>query len=251
MAIGAGEPNVLVVGAGGLGCPATLALAKGGIRAMTLVDPDRVDETNLHRQLWHRTSDVGRLKVESARAGLERTFPGIRLRTEATRLDQTNALSLFAGHDLVLDCTDGIGTKFLLSDTAVRTKLPLIYAGAVGFDGQLMPVVPGDGGPCLRCLFEDPPAEDAVPTCAQSGVLGPVPGLIGAMQALLALRILQGREMEQKGQASLRVFDGRSLLMRSVTVRRASDCRVCSGARGPARGRGAVPGMAGEGGWRS
>ena len=124
--------RVLVVGAGGLGCPASLALARAGVGHLTLVDPDRVDVTNLHRQLWHRTPDVGRLKVESAAEGLRRAFPALRVETLAERVDERNAASLFQAHDAVVDATDGTSTKLFLSDVAVATGVPLVYGGAAG-----------------------------------------------------------------------------------------------------------------------
>lgn len=128
--------RVLVVGAGGLGCPASLALAQGGVGHLTLVDPDRVDVTNLPRQLWHRTGDVGRSKAESAAAGLLRAFPGLSVEALPERLDAGNAEGLFRAHDLVVDGTDGVATKFFLSDVAVLTGVPLVYGGVLRMQGR-------------------------------------------------------------------------------------------------------------------
>jgi adenylyltransferase/sulfurtransferase len=226
-----GAARVLVVGAGGLGCPASLALARAGVGHLTLADPDRVDVTNLHRQLWHRDADVGRLKVESAVAGLARAFPSLSTQALPQRVDADNAEALFRAHDLVLDATDGTATKFFLSDVAVRTGVPLVYGGVLRMQGQAMRVAPG--GPCLRCLYEAPPPPDAVPTCAQAGVLGAMAGLLGAVQALLALEWLTGEGRALDGEATLRVLDGATLQGRTVRVRRAPECDACGGARVP------------------
>lgn len=211
--------RVLIVGVGGLGCPASLALARAGVPELTLIDPDRVELTNLHRQPWHHTADLGTPKVHSAAQKLQRAFPGVRVTPLQDRLTATNAEALFRGHALVIDATDGVDTKFLLSDTAVRTATPLIYAGVLRFEGLAMRIE--HGGPCLRCLFENPP--DDAPTCAQAGVLGSMAGLMGSLQASLAL---QG-PAPRAGEATLQVIDGRSLTFRAVKVRRRADCAAC------------------------
>ncbi|MFE8598111.1 HesA/MoeB/ThiF family protein [Archangium violaceum] len=223
--------RVLVVGAGGLGCPASLALARAGVGHLTLVDPDRVDVTNLHRQLWHRTPDVGRPKVESAAEGLRRAFPALRVEPLAERVDDRNASSLFQAHDAVVDATDGTSTKLFLSDVAVAAGVPLVYGGVLRMQGQAMRVEPG--GPCLRCLYEEPPSPDAVPTCAQAGVLGSMAGLVGALQAMLVLERLTGEAPVADGAAILHVLDGASLRGRQVRVRRAPDCEGCARPRPP------------------
>ena len=225
------QARVLVVGAGGLGCPASLALAHAGVGHLTLVDPDRVDVTNLPRQLWHRTSDVGRLKVESAAAGLARAFPDLSTEGLAARVDADNAEALFRAHDLVIDATDGTATKFFLSDVAVLTGVPLVYGGVLRMQGQALRVDPD--GPCLRCLYEAPPPPDAVPTCAQAGVLGSMAGLVGAIQALLALERLSGTAGPARGEAVLHVINGTTLSGRTVLVRRAEDCAACAPGRTP------------------
>ncbi|MDY7227952.1 HesA/MoeB/ThiF family protein [Hyalangium rubrum] len=225
------EARVLVVGAGGLGCPASLALAHAGVGHVTMVDPDRVDVTNLHRQLWHRTSDVGRLKAESAAEGLARAFPDLSTEGLAERVDASNAEALFRAHDIVIDATDGTATKFFLSDVAVLTGVPLVYGGVLRMQGQAMRVDPD--GPCLRCLYEAPPPPDSVPTCAQAGVLGSMAGVVGAFQALLALERLAGAPGLARGEAMLHVFDGASLSGRTVRVHRAPDCPSCAPGRTP------------------
>ncbi len=216
--------RALIVGMGGLGCPASLVLARAGVH-LTLVDPDCVEDTNLHRQPWHHQADLGRLKVESASEKLRREFPDLEVSTHALSIDQSNAAGFFSGHDVVIDGTDGLATKFLLSDVAVQTGTKLIYGGVLRFTGQYMPVLPG--GPCLRCLFESPP--DDGPTCAQAGVLGPLAGFIGALQGAAALNVLEGTR--QSNAASLQVIDALTMKARTVTVRRAPDCEACNAPR--------------------
>lgn len=215
--------RVLIVGVGGLGCPASLALARAGVPALTLIDPDRVELTNLHRQPWHHTADLGQPKVHSAATKLGRAFPAVRVTPLQARLTEANAEQLFRTHDLVVDATDGVDTKFLLSDTSVRTGTPLIYAGVLRFEGLALRIEPG--GPCLRCLFENPP--DDAPTCAQAGVLGSMAGLMGGLQASLALR----GPATRAGEALLQVVDGRNLTFRAVKVRRRADCAACGEVR--------------------
>jgi molybdopterin-synthase adenylyltransferase len=218
------DAPVLVVGLGGLGCPASLALARAGHRRFTFVDPDVVDVTNLHRQPWHHPADVGTPKVTSASQKLAAAFPGTKIDARHMSVSAATALELFRGHALVLDCTDGVGTKFLLSDAAVLARLPLIYAGVLRFEGLAMRIEPG--GPCLRCLFESPPAD--VPTCAQAGVLGSMAGLMGGLMARLGLGANPA-----PGLALLQVVDGLALTFRQVKVRRRRDCPAC--------GEGATP----------
>lgn len=214
--------RALIVGAGGLGCPASLALAKAGVPHLTLADPDRVDPTNLHRQLWHRGSDVGRLKVESASDRLRQAFPRLSVEALPLAVGARNAEELFRGQDVVLDCTDSLPTKFLLSDAAVLTGVPLVHGGALALQGQAMRIEPA--GPCLRCLFEGPPPPELVPSCTEAGVLGSVTGAVGALQVLLAL----SPPLPPEAPARLVVIDGLSLALRVVKVRKAADCPACS-----------------------
>lgn len=223
--------RVLVVGVGGLGCPASLALARAKVSRLTLADPDRVEVTNLHRQLWYRTSDVGQPKVTAAADRLRAAFPDLEVVTRQIKVDAARADALFREHDLVIDGTDGAADKFTLSDAAVRTGTPLIHGGVLRLSGQAMAIRPG--GPCLRCLFETVPTGDDAPSCAQAGVLGSMAGLIGGLQALLGLAELKARAGEgpapAPGAATLHVFEGRHLSARQVNVRRAPDCPACRG----------------------
>jgi molybdopterin-synthase adenylyltransferase len=216
------EAKILVVGMGGLGCPAALALAKSGVRSLSLADSDRVDLSNLPRQLWHRTSDAGRAKVDSAADRMESVFPRVRPRRIHERVGRDNAHGLFREHDLVIDATDGTQDKFLLSDFSVMTGTPVVYGGALKLLGQVMLIRPG--GPCLRCLFETVP-EDAGATCAQAGVLGPLVGAVGALQALTALSFLAGRPGANRDNGEwMTTLDGASLVQRRIRVTRRSDC---------------------------
>ncbi len=227
------SPSALIIGVGGLGCPAAVALVRAGVRTLTLMDPDRVDVSNLHRQLLYRAADVGRPKVEAAADRLRALEPSLTLRLTPERFVPAQAVLLFGGHSVVVDAVDGVATKLALSDAAVATRTPLVHAGAVRQEGQLMPVVPG--GPCLRCLFEDGPDEDAIPTCAGAGVLGTVVGWVGALQGALAARIALGASgLAEPGAAHLTRFHPVTLTTRGVLVRRRADCDVC-GEAGRAR----------------
>lgn len=215
--------SVAIVGVGGLGCPASLSLALAGVPRLTLVDPDVVDVTNLHRQPWHHPADVGRPKVRSAAEKLARVAPGLVVELRQERISAGNVLELFAAHALVLDCTDGVGTKFLLSDASVLSGTPTVYAGVLRFEGLALRIE--RGGPCLRCLFETPPTD--VPTCAEAGVLGAMAGVVGGLQATLALR-----PNAEQGTGVLHVVDGREGTFRQVRLTRRPGCAACGeGAR--------------------
>jgi adenylyltransferase/sulfurtransferase len=217
--------DVLVIGAGGLGCPALLGLAPAltqrgvGVR---LLDDDRVDLSNLHRQILHRTVDVGRPKVESARDALLRRFPTLRIEAVALRATADDARALVRGAAVVLDGTDSIEAKFILNDACVAERVPLVHGGVVGFSGQLMSVIPGHA--CYRCLFEAPPT-DAPPTCEQAGILGPAAGVIGARMADEALRILDGKPSLA---GALEVIDFMRDERRVVRIRPRPGCAACT-----------------------
>jgi len=210
----------VIIGMGGLGCPAAVALAAAGARRLTLVDGDVVDTSNLHRQPLYGPEDVGRPKVEVARERLTRAFPGLEVETWRKRLGRSDVDGLLAGHRLAIDGTDSVEAKFLLSDAVARTRTPLVSGGVVQWGGQAMRIDPG--GACLRCLYGTPPGEDDVPTCARAGVLGSLAGVLGALQASLALG-----PPSAAGQSTLHVVDGRSLRFRTLVVRRLSDCPGC------------------------
>jgi adenylyltransferase/sulfurtransferase len=213
----------VIIGMGGLGCPAAVALAQAGARRLTLVDGDVVETSNLHRQPLYGTEDVGRPKVEAARERLSRAFPELELEIWTRRVGPGDVDGLLARHALAIDGTDSVAAKFLLSDAVARVGTPLVSGGVVQWGGQAMRIDPG--GACLRCLYGTPPGEDEVPTCARAGVLGSLAGVLGALQASLALG-----PAAPAGRSTLHVVDGRSLRFRTLTVRRVPGCPGC-GAR--------------------
>jgi molybdopterin/thiamine biosynthesis adenylyltransferase len=218
------DASVLVVGAGALGCAAARTLASAGIGHLTLVDHDRVELSNLHRQLLHEEADIGRLKVDSARASLEARHPGAEITTVASRLTPDNAAALFGTHACVIDATDGLETKFMLNDEAVRLRRPLIHGGVVRLLGQLMTVRPYESA-CYRCLFGAPPNAADVPSCQEAGVLGPLAVTIGTLQAAEAIRLVTGRGTLLTDR--LLTFDALRGRWRVVKLRRNQACRAC------------------------
>lgn len=182
------RPLVLIVGIGGIGCPASMALARTGSVDLRLVDDDRVDISNLHRQLLFETADAGRPKVEAAAQHLAALNPELRIETARARFDGTTADSLLAGIDVVLDGSDNFPSRFFVNDACVEAGVPLVHAAVLGLAGQLMTVLPGKSA-CYRCIFEAPPPPGTVPTCARAGVLGPIAGVIGALAAAECLRL--------------------------------------------------------------
>jgi adenylyltransferase/sulfurtransferase len=215
--------SVLVVGAGGLGCPALLALAPALAErdvAITIADDDVVDLSNLQRQILHRTEDVGRAKVDSAKDALERRWPRVQVRTVRARVTAENGARLVAAHDLVLDGTDSLGAKFLLNDLCVAARVPLVHGAVAGLTGQLMSILPGHA--CFRCLFESEPAGGA-PSCQEAGVVGAFAGVIGALMAKEALAIVAGAPALAD---TLLVVDGASDRRRRVTIRPRPSCAL-------------------------
>ena len=220
--------GVLLVGAGGLGCGAALGLGAGGVTRIGVVDDDVVDESNLHRQVLHRPERVGQGKAASFATELSARFPSMIVEPHARRFTADSAPELLAKYAVLVDGSDNLATKFLCNDVAVLAGKPLVHAGAVGTSGQLL-TVPAGGRPCYRCLFEElPTADAAAPSCAEAGVLGPVPGVMGALQALEALRLLRGQAAAFTGQ--LLRYDAVAMEMRSVRFRPNPTCAVC-GAR--------------------
>lgn len=183
--------SALVVGAGGLGSPALLYLTAGGVGRIGIIDRDRVEITNLNRQVIHAEKSVGRRKVESAGECIRAIRSDVLLEEHEAALTVGNAVRLFRQYDVVIDGSDNFPTKFLCSDASVLTGVPLVHAGVLRFGGQLMAVVPGKG-PCLRCLIPEIPPRRDTPTCAEAGILGGVAGIVGAWQAVEAIKIISG-----------------------------------------------------------
>lgn len=216
--------RVLVVGAGGLGSPAALYLAAAGVGTVGVCDDDRVDLTNLQRQIIHDSAALGQPKTASAARRLRALNPEIAVVEHPQRLRAANAPDILAGYDLVLDGADTFASKFLINDACVAAGIPYVFAGVLGFEGQLLSVVPGQSA-CYRCFFREPPPPGAVPTCAQAGILGPVAGVLGSLQALEALKRLLGTG--RSGAGRLLLFDGEELTLREIGVRRDPRCPAC------------------------
>ena len=219
--------RVLLVGLGGLGCPAALVLAHAGVAALGLCDDDVVERSNLHRQILFTDADVGTSKLDAAVRALrgrldQRPGPAPELRLHRTRLLPGNALSIVREYDLVLEGADNFATKFLAADACALAGVPVVHASAVRWIGTALAVGAG-GGPCYRCLFEDVLPADVAPGCAEAGVMGPVVGVVAAAQADLALALLDGQSV----QGQLVTFDGRTGALRRRTIARRADCPLC------------------------
>lgn len=185
--------KVLLIGAGGLGCPAALYLAAAGVGTLGLVDDDRVDRSNLQRQVLHGDGRIGQLKVESARASLAALNPGIRIEAYAERLTRDNVEKLFAGYDVIVDGSDNFQTRYLVNDACVRLGLPNVHGSVYRFEGQVSvfwPAYAKRHGPCYRCLYPEPPPPELAPSCAEAGVLGVLPGIIGLLEAVETIKLL-------------------------------------------------------------
>lgn len=218
------KARVLLIGAGGLGSPAALYLAAAGIGTVGLVDHDQVDRSNLHRQVLHRDDRVGLDKTESARLTLEALNPTVRIKTHPTRLTRDNVESIFSGYDLVIDGSDNFPTRYLVNDACIKLGLPNVYGAVQGFEGQVSVFAAG-GQPCYRCLFAEPPPPELAPSCSQAGVLGVVPGIIGLLQALEAIKIITGIGEPLIGR--LLLFDARTSQLREVRPQANPDCAYC------------------------
>ncbi len=218
--------GVLVVGLGGLGSPAALYLAAAGIGRLGLVDSDRVELSNLQRQVLHDTAALGEGKVSSALRRLRALNPGVELAPHELRLEPAVAAELVRGYDFILDCSDNFATKFLVNDAAVLAGKPFCHAGALGFRGQVLTWRPEPPTPCLRCLIPEPPAPGDYPTAVEQGILGAVAGVLGALQAVEAIKVLAGVGEPLAGR--LLTWDALSQRFSTVTVERNPDCPLCS-----------------------
>jgi sulfur-carrier protein adenylyltransferase/sulfurtransferase len=216
--------RVLVVGAGGLGSPVALYLAAAGVGQLGLVDFDEVDITNLQRQLLHGTSDIGRSKLDSARDRLVDVNPNVHVELYSTRLTSKNALEILGDYDLVVDGTDNFATRYLTNDSCVILGIPNVYGSVYRFEGQAS-VFAAEGGPCYRCLFREPPPPGLVPSCAEGGVLGVLPGMIGTIQANESIKLLMGIGEPLIGK--LLLVDALTGAFRTVAIRRDPECPAC------------------------
>jgi molybdopterin/thiamine biosynthesis adenylyltransferase/rhodanese-related sulfurtransferase/molybdopterin converting factor small subunit len=216
--------RVLCVGAGGLGSPAALYLAAAGVGTIGVIDFDAVDESNLQRQILHGTPDVGRSKLASARDRLTSLNPEVTVETYEARLTSANALDLFRDYDVILDGTDNFATRYLVNDACVILRKPNAYGSIFRFEGQAS-VFATVGGPCYRCLYPEPPPPGLVPSCAEGGVLGVLPGVIGTIQATEAIKLILGAGTTLVGR--LLLYDAWSMRFRELKLRRDPSCPVC------------------------
>ncbi len=217
--------RVLCIGAGGLGSPAALYLAAAGVGKIGIVDLDDVDLSNLQRQILHGTKDVGRKKLDSARDRLRDINPNIDIAPHECRLSAANAEDIIADYEIVIDGSDNFPTRYLSNDACVFARKPNIYGAVFRFDGQSAVFAPHLGGPCYRCLFPDPPPPESVPNCAQAGVLGVLPGIIGMIQAIEAIKLILGTGEPLIGR--LLHFDALKMKFREFNLRRDPQCPVC------------------------
>jgi molybdopterin/thiamine biosynthesis adenylyltransferase len=221
--------RILIVGVGGLGVPAAIALARAGGCRLTLLDPDRVELSNLARQVIYRDEDLGKPKAERAARHLREEVANAAIDALVESFEPRNAVVLASTHDVIIDATDDPATKFLINDTALETGHPFVYGGVLGMAGQAMTVIPGQTA-CLRCLFEEPPGEAEIATCREAGIVGPVAGVIGEAQALEAIALIAGAMPRLAGR--ILTYDATDTArLRTTEVPARSGCR-CGAWRG-------------------
>src|SRR6201985_2335625 len=217
--------SVLLVGTGGLGAPLAMYLTAAGIGRIGLVDFDVVDHTNLHRQVIHGTKDVGKPKIDSAIESMHDINPYVQLDRHEVALTSENALDILKNYDIIVDGTDNFPTRYLVNDACVLLKKPNVYGSIFRFDGQASVFAPELGGPCYRCLYPEPPPPGEVPSCAEGGVLGVLPGIIGCVQATEILKLAIGKGTSLVGRLVL--FNALDLKFRELKLRRDPQCPIC------------------------
>jgi molybdopterin-synthase adenylyltransferase len=221
------QSRVLVIGAGGLGSPLLMYLAAAGVGTIGIIDDDRVDITNLQRQIVHATQRIGDLKVESAAESLARINDGVRIETHPFRLDADNAAGLIGQYDLVADGSDNFATRYLLNDLCTEQKKPLVAAALSPFEGQLstFKAYLGEGHPCYRCLFREPPPPGLVPRCEEAGILGAVAGVLGTLQAVEVLKelLVLGDGLD----GTLLIYDALRTRFHRIRIAKDPDCPTC------------------------
>ena len=221
------QAKVLVVGAGGLGSPALLYLAASGVGTIGVIDPDVVEGSNLQRQVIHADDRIGMPKVFSAERAMRALNPFVQVRPYHRRLDDSSAEALIAEYDMVLDGCDNFDTRYLVNRTCARLGKPLVAGAIAQWEGQLSVWDPGHGAPCYECVFPTRPAPGLVPTCAEAGVAAPLPGILGTMMAMEALKLITGAGEPLRGR--LMIHDALGSETRTITVRKRADCPVCGG----------------------
>ncbi len=218
------DSSVLIIGMGGLGSPAALYLAAAGVGRIIISDYDQVEDSNLQRQIIHRTQDIGELKAYSAKRTLAEINPDCDVEAIDRQLDEEELEALAEQVDVVLDCTDNFPTRFMINRVCIKTATPLVSGAAIRMEGQIASYLPGPDAPCYQCLYKE--VFENTETCAMEGVLSPVVGVIGTMQALQALLVLTGNAEELKGK--LMLFDALSMSWQTIRVPKNPDCAVCA-----------------------
>lgn len=219
------DAKICIIGAGGLGSPASLYLAAAGVGTIGIVDADEVELSNLQRQIVHGTSRIGTKKVLSAKETLKRLNPDTIVHTYPVYADQSNIADLIKDYDFVIDAADNFDTKFLINDVCVHTEKPFVHAGVIRFQGQLMTYIPGQG-PCYRCIFKETPPKEAVPCAKEAGIVGAVCGVIGSLQAMEAIKYILGAGELLTGR--LLTYDALSARFRTISLpARTPDCPAC------------------------
>lgn len=222
--------RVLVIGAGGLGSPAALYLAAAGVGTIGIVDSDTVEMSNLQRQILHNNDSVGSLKVDSARQTLHGLNPEVKIEPYATRLGAANALELMSTYDVVVDGADNFPTRYLVNDASLHARVPVVHGSVFRFEGQATVFTPYEG-PCYRCLYPSPPPPELAPSCAEAGVLGVLPGVIGSVQALEAIKLILGTGEPLVGR--LLTYDALEQEFRTLRIERNPACPACADPASP------------------
>ncbi len=216
--------KVFIIGAGGLGCPVGYYLTAAGVGTIALVDDDNVELSNLQRQIAHSVNTLDVNKADSAKKTFEALNPDVKLIAIKERLNNKNILDFMKDYDIIVDGSDNFPTRYLVNDACVMLKKPLVSGAILRFEGQVTTILPGDG-PCYRCLFEDPPPPGLVPSCQEAGVLGVLPGVIGALQATEVLKLILGKGNPLKGQ--LLIYDALRTSFRKVKIPKNRKCPIC------------------------
>ncbi|MCK5651407.1 MAG: molybdopterin-synthase adenylyltransferase MoeB [Gemmatimonadetes bacterium] len=218
------DARVVIIGAGGLGSPVSLYLAAAGVGTLGIVDYDEVDLTNLQRQVLHGSDDVGRSKIASAIDRIHAINPHVQIKPHELRLTSENAIQILERYDVIVDGTDNFPTRYLMNDASVMLGKPNVYGSIYRWEGQVS-VFGAEGGPCYRCLFREPPPPGLVPSCAEGGVMGALPGVIGSLQAIETLKLILGSRGSLAGR--LVIFDALEMHWRELTLKRNPECPVC------------------------
>lgn len=218
------DAKVLIVGAGGLGCPVGYYLAAAGVGTIAMVDNDKVELSNLQRQIAHSIKTLDVNKADSAKQTFEQLNPDVNVVAIKERINSKNILALIKDYDIIVDGTDNFPTRYLINDACVMLKKPLVSGAILRFEGQVTTILPGDG-PCYRCLFEEPPPAGLVPSCQEAGVLGVLPGVIGALQATEVLKLIIEKGKSLAGQ--LLIYDALGVNFRKVKIPKNEKCLIC------------------------